>query len=91
MSLPVKLGCLFLPALISTPDLEGIELYSLLMSHGEKDSLHQEPIDSTLTVSIIPSQRANGTSSKKMTYFKEYLKYYKICLRVLIYLVHRVF
>ena len=70
LSLPVKLGGRILPALISSPDVEGIELYSLLMSHGEQDSLPQEPFDSTLTVGIIPSQRANGTSSKKMTYFK---------------------
>ena len=70
MSLPGKLGGRILPALITAPDVEGIELYSLLMSHGERDSLHQEPFDYTLTVGIIPSQRANGTSEKKMTYFK---------------------
>ena len=65
LSLPVKLGGCVLPALISAPDVQGIELYSLLMRHGERDSLPQEPFDSTLTVGIIPSQRANGRSSKR--------------------------
>ena len=65
LSLPVKLGGCVLPDLISAPDVEGIELYSLLMSYGERDILPQEPFDSTLTVGIIPSQRANGRSSKR--------------------------
>ena len=65
MSLLVKLGGHVLPALISAADMEGIELYSLLMSHGERDSLPKEPLDSTLLVGIIPSQRAKGRSSKK--------------------------
>ena len=60
MSLPGKLGGRILPALISAPDVEGIELYSLLLSHGEMDSLPQEALDSTLTMGIISSQRANG-------------------------------
>ena len=34
--------------------MEGIELTSLLMSHGETDSFPQGPFDSTLTVGIIP-------------------------------------
>ena len=65
LSLPVKLGGCILPALIFAPDVEGIELYSLLMSHRERDNLSQEPFDSTLTVGIIPSQRANGRLSKR--------------------------
>ena len=60
LSLPVKLGGHILPALISALDVGGLELYSLLMSHRERDSLPQETLDSTLTVGIISSQRANG-------------------------------
>ena len=39
-------------------DMKGIEPYSLLMSHGERDSFPQGPFDSTLTVGIIPSWAA---------------------------------
>ena len=60
MSLPVKLGGCVFPAGIPAPDVEGRELYSLLMSHRERESLPQRPFDPTLTVGIIPSQRANG-------------------------------
>ena len=65
LSLPVKLGGHFLPSGVPAPDVEGRELYSLLMSHRERDSFPQRPFDSTLTVGIIPSQRANGRSSKR--------------------------
>ena len=65
MSLPGKLGGRILPALITAPDVEGIELYSLLLSHGETDSLPQEALDSALTMGIISSQRANGGSSTR--------------------------
>ena len=65
LSFLVKLGGRVLPALSSAPDMEEIEVYSLQMSHGERDSLPQEPLDSTLTVGIIPRQRANGRSSKR--------------------------
>ena len=34
--------------------MEGIELTSLLMSHGERDSIPHGSFDSTLTVGIIP-------------------------------------
>ena len=54
-----------LPAGIPAPDVEGRELYSLLMSQRERNYVPQRPIDSTLTVSIIPSQRPNGRSSKR--------------------------
>ena len=63
MSLLVKLAGHVLPAGIPAPDVEERELYLLLMSHRERDSLPQRP--STLTVGIIPSQRANGRSSKR--------------------------
>ena len=63
MRLPVKLAGHILPAGIPAPDVEGRELYSLIMSHRERDSLPQRP--STLTVGIIPNQRANGRSSKR--------------------------
>ena len=65
LSLPVKLGGHFLPVWIHAPDMEGRGLYWLLISHRERDSLPQRPIDSILTVDIIPSQRANGSSSKR--------------------------
>jgi len=39
-------------------DMKGIEPYSLLMSHGERDSFPQGPFDSTLTMGIIPSWAA---------------------------------
>ena len=51
----VKLGGHILPARILTPDVEGIELYSLPMSNRETDSLPQGPFVSTLTVGILPS------------------------------------
>ena len=55
LSLLVNLaGGHILPAGIPALDMEGIELTSLLMSHGERDSLPQGPFDSTLTVGIIP-------------------------------------
>ena len=65
LSLPVKLGGHVFPAGIPAPDVEGRQLYSLLMCHRERASIPQRPFDSTLTVSIIPSQRANGRSSKR--------------------------
>ena len=65
MSLLVKLGGHILPASISAPDMKRIELYSLLMSHKMRDSLPQEPLDSTLTVGIISRQGANGRSFKR--------------------------
>ena len=61
----VKLGGHDLSAGIFTLDVEGIELYSLPMSYREMDSITQGPFDSTLTVGILPSQRANGSSSKR--------------------------
>ena len=61
----VKLGGHVLPAGRLTRDVEGIELYSLPSSHGETDSLPQGPFDPTLTVGILPSQRANGRSSNR--------------------------
>ena len=64
MSLPGKLGGRILPASISAPDVEWIELYSLLMSHRERERLPKEPLDSTVTVGIIPRQKANGRSFK---------------------------
>ena len=70
MSLLVKLGFHVTPVGIPATEVEGRELYSLLMSHRERERLPQRPFDSTLRVGIIPSQRANGTSEKKMTYFK---------------------
>ena len=65
LSLPVKPGGYVLPSGIPAPDVEGRELYSLLLSHSERDSLPQERLDSTLNVGIIPSQRPNGRSSKR--------------------------
>ena len=65
LSLPVKLGGHVFPAGIPAPDVVGTELYSLLMTDREKDSLPQRPFDSSLTVGIIPSQGANGRSSKR--------------------------
>ena len=47
-----------LPTRIITPDVEGIELYSMPRSHEEMDSLPHRNFDSTLTVGILPSQRA---------------------------------
>ena len=37
LSLPVKLGGCVFPAGIPAPDVEGRELYSLLMSHRERE------------------------------------------------------
>ena len=65
MSLLVKLGGHVIPAGIPAPDVEERELYSLLMSQRERDSFPQRSFDSTLTVGIILSQRANGRSSKR--------------------------
>ena len=64
MSLLVNLGGHVLPAGIPAPDVEGRELYSLSMSQRERDSVPQRPLDSTLTVGIIPRQSPNGRSSK---------------------------
>ena len=64
MSLLVNLGGHVLPAGIPAPDVEGRELYSLLMSQRERDSVPQRPFDFTLTVGIIPRQSPNGRSSK---------------------------
>ena len=44
LSLLVKLGGHMLPAGIPGPDVEGRELYSLLLSHRERDSLLQSPL-----------------------------------------------
>jgi len=65
LSLLVKIEGNVLPAGIPAPDVELREMYLLLMSHRERDSLPQRPFDSSLTVGIIPSQRANGRSSKR--------------------------
>ena len=65
LSLLVNLGGHIFPAGNFTPDLQAIELSSLLMSHRERDSLPQRPFDSTLTVGILPGRRANGRLSKR--------------------------
>ena len=65
LSLLVKFGSHFLPARILTPDVQQTELYTLRRSYRETDSLTQGPFDSTKTVSILPSQRANGRLSKR--------------------------
>ena len=65
MSPLVKFGGNVLSVGIPTADVEGIERYSLLLSHGKRGSLPQGPFDSTITVGIILSQRANGRSSKR--------------------------
>ena len=62
-SLPVKLGGYVFPAGNPAPDAEGRELYSLLMSHRERNGLPQR--HSNLTVGINPSKRGNGRSSKR--------------------------
>ena len=65
MSPLVKCGGHVLPAGIPSPDVEGIELCSLLMIHGKRESLPQGPFDSIITMGIIPSKRVNGRSSKR--------------------------
>ena len=54
--------------------MKGIEPYSLLMSHGERDNFPKGPFDSTLTMGIIPIWEENGRSSKHLKYFLIYLK-----------------
>ena len=44
LSLPLKLGGHIHPAGIPARDVEGRELYSLLLSHREKDRLPQSPL-----------------------------------------------
>ena len=44
LSLPLKLGGHIHPAGIPARDVEGRELYSLLLSHRERDSLPQSPL-----------------------------------------------
>ena len=55
LGLPVNhAGGHILPAGLPALDMEGIELTSLLMNHGEKDSFPHGSFDSALTVGIIP-------------------------------------
>ena len=44
LSLLVKLGGHVIPAGILAPDVKGRELYSLLLSHRERDHLPQSPL-----------------------------------------------
>ena len=90
MSLLVKLGGHVIPAGIPAPDVEVRELYSLLMSQRKRNYVPQRPIDSTLTVSSQARDRMAGHPKDDLLK-KKYLKYLKICLRVLAYLAPRVF
>ena len=54
--------------------MDRLEWNSLLMIHGERDSLIQGPFESTITVGIIPSLTTVWQVIREMAYSK----YYKI-------------
>ena len=58
-----------LPAGSLTPDVEGIELYSLPSSHGEMDSLLQRPLFHS-KCGYPPKPESKWQVTQKMTYLK---------------------